>query len=104
MYNWGEIDPKHRAANFKYKMKSSTKWDYIGALAINLIWVAMVVVVIVAVIFMMRAIILPIMGIVIGFVIVCVVFVEITEKYSKFNAKCTKIEMTDEEKAEDGTM
>jgi hypothetical protein len=81
---------------FDYELRKMTKCDYILSVIKNIFWTAFATAVVLACIvalIMSAVALLPLL--VIAFIIgVCIA---ISNTYNKYNAKCAKIKMTDEE-------
>jgi hypothetical protein len=98
MSNWHELDPKRRASHFKSKVGSMTKCDYILRISFISLSITFWLMVAASIITMMiiEALLIPtlIFVFIIGSIIV------VCKTYTKFNAKCNKIEMIDEEETQ----
>jgi polyferredoxin len=95
MYDWNNIDHKDRTERFQRELKTMTAYDYILRVTKNVFWTSFAASVVIAFIGMLvsESLMLPLVAI--AFIIgVCIA---ISETYKKYNAKCAKIKMTDEE-------
>jgi Mg2+/citrate symporter len=102
MYDWSNIDHKDRSDRFQRELQTLTKYDYILRVTKNVFWASFAVSFVIALIGMLisESLMLPLLAI--AFIIgVCIA---ISETYKKYNAKCAKIEMTDDEETTDGTV